>query len=524
MKRKTIEIFALVIILFLQTLLFVSWGAKKSYLHMDEAYSLGLAHYDKVEIQANEDFYDQWHTKDYYEDYLSLQADEKADFRPVYVNQKNDVHPPLYYLLLRIGMFWDGGHLSKWPGLIINIVLYLFITVFMYLIAKRLFRGQKYAEGKALVTAFVSSITMSSITNMLYIRMYVLSTLNIVLTTYLHLRLSEDEHNLHIMVLIGVVALLGSLTHYYYLFFLAAMFLLFAIRFFRDRKNALLGRYSIVMASAGILSISIFPYSIVHMFFGYQGQAAANNLQDKMRFFTNILEYWKKLHLFTFHKVLLVAIVFLCLLYFLQRFRKKHRTYENPNAADARTVWMPTATYFFMVAAASPWIELRYIMPVCGLIFLSVIFYLFTFMRTVISEKICCAGFMIFLLLLMSHPSRLELEPEVVFNNRTRMVNMAEEHHSLPALYMFNSDENRFLDDILLFSIFDESYIAKDLTCTQENIQTVLNGKDVSNGFFVFMNNGQENDAMMEIITAAAGREEYSHVYFLNECHVYRVQ
>lgn len=523
MKHRKIEIFALIIILLLQSLLFVFWGQQKSYLHMDEAYSFGLANYDKVEIQANEDFYDLWHSGDYYEDYLSLQDDEKTDFRPVYENQKNDVHPPLYYLLLRIAMFWDGGHFTKWPGLIINIVLYLFITIFMYLIGKRLFRGQPYAAGKALVAAFLSAITVSSITNVLYIRMYVLSTLNIVMTVYLHLRLTEDEENTGLMVLIGIVALLGSLTHYYYLFFLAAMFLLFAIRFFRENKNPLLIKYTIVMTVAGIVSLTIFPHSVRHMFFGYQGQNAIHNLQNKALFFKNALAYWKKLHLFTFHKTLLATLLVMCAIYIFMRYRKKHRTYHNPNAVDSRTVWIPTAAYFLIVAAAAPWIELRYIMPVCGLIFLAVFYYLFIWMRTVLSEKICSVGFLILLILLTTAPKRLELEPEVVFKNRTRMVKMAEDNHQLPALYLFNSNENRFLDDILLFSIFDESYIAKDLECTEETIQSIFEGKDVSNGFFVFINNAQENDALMEIITKATGRPGYSHVYFLNECHVYRV-
>ncbi len=523
MKYRKIEIFSLIIILLLQSLFFVFWGEQKSYLHMDEAYSLGLANYDRVEIQANEDFYNIWHSSDYYEDYLSLQEDEKTDFRPVYENQKNDVHPPLYYLLLRIAMFWDGGHYSKWPGLIINIVLYLFITVFMYLIGKRLFRGQTHTEAKALIVAFLSAVTMSSLTNMLYIRMYTLSTLNIVLTTYLHLRLTEDEDNTGLMVLIGIVALLGSLTHYYYLFFLAGMFLLFAIRFFRENKNPLLVKYTIVMAIAGICSLIIFPHSVFHMFFGYQGQNAIHNLQNKQLFLKNLLAYWKKLHLFTFHKTLLVVLIVMCVIYLFMRYRKKHRTYSNPNAVDSRTVWVPTAVFSLAVAAASPWIELRYIMPVCGLIFLAVLYYLFIWMRTVLSEKICSVGFLIFLLLLTTAPKRLELEPEVVFKNRTRMVKMAEENRTLPALYLFNSNENRFLDDILLFSIFDESYVAKDLECTEENIQSIIRGKDCSKGFFVFINNGQENDALMEIITAATGRPGYSHVYFLNECHVYRV-
>ena len=47
---------------------------------MDEAYSLGLASYDKIEIQDNADFYDTWHDNSYYEDYLAVYIIEKGDY------------------------------------------------------------------------------------------------------------------------------------------------------------------------------------------------------------------------------------------------------------------------------------------------------------------------------------------------------------------------------------------------------------------------------------------------------------
>ena len=91
-KEKTI----IVIILIIQTIIFVIAGINKSYIHMDEAYSLGLTNYNKVEIQQNEDFYNTWHNKEYYEDYLSVNDNEKNNFLPVYENQKNDVAVPLF--------------------------------------------------------------------------------------------------------------------------------------------------------------------------------------------------------------------------------------------------------------------------------------------------------------------------------------------------------------------------------------------------------------------------------------------
>ena len=77
-KKKEIILVALIIII--QTIIFVITGINKSYIHMDEAYSLGLASYDKVEIQDNDDFYNTWHNKEYYEDYLTVNDDEVGKY------------------------------------------------------------------------------------------------------------------------------------------------------------------------------------------------------------------------------------------------------------------------------------------------------------------------------------------------------------------------------------------------------------------------------------------------------------
>ena len=100
MKNKK-ELLLVIIFLILQTIIYICVGINKSYLHIDEAYSFGLANYDKIEIQDNKDFFNNWHSKEYFEDYLAVQEDEKGNYVPVYENQKNDVHPPLYYILLR---------------------------------------------------------------------------------------------------------------------------------------------------------------------------------------------------------------------------------------------------------------------------------------------------------------------------------------------------------------------------------------------------------------------------------------
>ena len=105
----------LFLIILVQIIVYVFLGVQKTYIHMDEAYSIGLTNYDKVEITQNEDFYNNWHNKEYYEDYISISKEEALDLKPVYENQKNDVHPPFYYLLLRIAYSFDLDSFSKWP-------------------------------------------------------------------------------------------------------------------------------------------------------------------------------------------------------------------------------------------------------------------------------------------------------------------------------------------------------------------------------------------------------------------------
>ena len=54
MKSNKKEIILVAIILLIQTIVFIVAGITKSYMHMDEALSVALTHYDKLYIQDNE--------------------------------------------------------------------------------------------------------------------------------------------------------------------------------------------------------------------------------------------------------------------------------------------------------------------------------------------------------------------------------------------------------------------------------------------------------------------------------------
>ena len=542
-KKEVASIIAIVII---QTIAFIIAGANKSYIHMDETYSLGLANYDKVEIQDNNDFYNQWHSKEYYEDYLAVQNKDIGKYSQVYENQKNDVHPPLYYLLLRFAMGFHRGSYSKWEGITLNIIIYAFVTIFVYLIIKKLLEGEEKYKEKSAILALVSSLTLASINNVIYIRMYALATLNIVITTYLHLKLLDTKgNNYKLLTAIGISALVGSLTHYYYLFYLAILFIMFVIKYIKEKDYKSLLKYIVTMLLAGVISLIIYPYSIQHMFFGYRGQGAISNLTNISKFLSNICLYLFKINVYAFNNVLIIILGII-----IYTKLKKVKIEKN---RYVKYIAVPTIIYTILVAIASPWIELRYIMPVCGLIFILVLYV--TYMLLKGKNKIIIGVFLLMIIMPIitnnvidlvvgqdfkreketSYSSKTEMaeklksefnlpidmvqkfsnasiedillfikdfkvEPEVLYSNKQDIVEFVSNNNNLPTLYLFNSNNNRFLDDILLLSNIKESYIAKDIECNEENIKEIMQNKNISNGMLIFINDGQNNNELLEKI------------------------
>ncbi len=517
MKNKKVEVLVILLVIVVQTFIYIVCGVNKSYIHMDEAYSLGLASYDKVEIQDNEDFYNTWHNKEYYEDYLSIGEEEKGKYNQVYENQKNDVHPPLYYLLLRFAMGFSPNHFSKWCGIILNIIIYSVITIIAYKIIKELLKNEKYVKEKSIILATISSITMASLTNVIYIRMYALATLNILITTYLHIKLYKAKSiDLKLLLCISICTLLGVLTHYYYIFYIAMLYLIFGVKYIKNKEYKALAYYTTSMLGAGIISLIIFPYMIKHMFFGYRGQGVISNLTNIPKFIGSITQYLVKINFFAFNNLLFVIIIGIII---YKIYKKKIFSIENKEEGELfKIIWLPTIFYFVIVAIASPWIELRYMMPICGLLFIIVIYYLY---KTLKNQKYRDVIIAMLLIITLKSPTFFKIEPEVMYRDKKEIVQKLENEWNVPTIYVFNSQNNRFLDDILLFSKINESYIAKDIQIIEENIKTIFENKETSKGIIVFINEGQDNDIIIETIKRAINLHKSSYIKRLNACDVY---
>lgn len=550
----------LAVIIVVQTVIYVLAGMGKAYIHMDEAYSLALAQYDKVEIQENEDFYNHWHTKEYFQDYLAVQEDERGDFRPVYENQKNDVHPPLYYLLLRMAMEVaatrmnlieanvgeagvkveaSGGEFSKWPGIILNILFAAVNTVLLFKIIMLLIGGNGEGEGKnerrkmgwGLGLTLVAALTNAAIGSVVYIRMYELLTLFVLLTAWLNLMVVQKKGRVSgwIWLAIGMTALAGVLTQYYYLFFLVPMWVCMTVWFSKRKEWRRWGIYTGALGMAGVISLIIWPYSIQHMFFGYRGQGVMASLLDVPGWLGRIWQYILVLDYDEFHRMLalfVVAIIAGLIVFWWKKRKEDTEARQEEGRTERKILFWSVLSYFLIVAAVSPFIELRYIMPICSLAMVMVVMGVWlAWQKAGWSPRMREIGIGSMLaVMLVASPVQIGLGAmriELLYRDKEALMSELEENAEVPALYMITTENNRFLDNILPFATLNESYLALDVEPKKEVVEEIMRGKDLSRGLYLFVSDKMDTEEVLRAVMEATGFMEVRWVRGVNTCEIY---
>ena len=520
MKKINKEKIALLFIIIIQIIVYIFLGTQKQYIHMDEAYSIGLTNYDKVEITQNEDFYNNWHTKQYYEDYISIGKDELTNISPVYENQKNDVHPPFYYLLLRIAYSFNTDHFSKWPGIILNIIILTLSNILVYKILEQIIKDKK----KALLICFVNGLVVSSLESVMYIRMYALNALMLLLVAYIHMQNFKKENiTIKTLIAIGITVLISVLTHYYNLIYIAVIYIIYMIIYIKNKqyKNAV--KYTTPMIIAGILFLVIFPYSIQHVFMGYRGQGVLSNFTNIYQMMINFTIYMYIVNNTIFNRLLGLILLFFIgvAVYKLTKNKKIVLKIENKKLL---LITIPAIIYFIIVAVSSPYTEVRYIIPVCSFLFIYIIYILNLVIDKLVEEKYSRIAFTVVLLFILIMPILTHQKIDNLYLEHKQIIKQVEEKYAdLPTIYLFNTNQNRFLDDIYLFTKIEESYILDLENANEETIEKILENKDIENGIILWVNEGFERENYIDMIMSVINFKNCEHLKRMNACDIYYI-
>jgi hypothetical protein len=241
---------------------------KKKGLHSDEAFSYGLAnsYYQPFITSADHTSTEalnknQWLSGEVFDDYLTVNEDERFAYGSVYYNNTKDVHPPFYYFVLHTVCSLFPGTFSWWYGFSINIVLFILTQLLLYKISRRV-TGSTFLS---LLVCFLYGFSQGCINTFIFIRMYSMITFFGVLSIYLHLKLLDNEKYKRNLCLIACVTFIGSLTHYYFLVFEFLLSGCMCIYYLFKKQFKKMFIYGGTQLLAALLSFAFYPYIYQHM-------------------------------------------------------------------------------------------------------------------------------------------------------------------------------------------------------------------------------------------------------------------
>lgn len=375
--------------------------AKKQGYHYDEYYS-----YYSTNITGGMHVYNrEWKDVQDIKSEFMLNKGEGLNFGLVKLNQSFDVHPPLYYYVLRTVCWFCKGVFTKWQGLFINLFFYFICLILLWKITDIFGNGNKYIN---LFTMLIFVLSPGYLSTVTFIRMYVMLTAECFGVLLLHMvALRNNRWDFkHVYLPGAILAFAGFMTHYYFMifmFFLAAFTCIYLVAKKETRVKAFIYGGSIC---AGMLAaVLYYPACLSHIFSGYRGKEATqafadmSNTVDRISFFVQILNDY------TFSGLFYILALVILLLYVFYSYRRKtnwagrlagneEHIEENKSSdavvseedkrykAVAAMLIFVTVCYFLVVCKtgmmpSNPPEALRYECPAYGLIILIVVWGIF---------------------------------------------------------------------------------------------------------------------------------------------------
>lgn len=442
--KKHIPIFILTFIIMVSFIAMIYFGNQKEGYHVDELYSYGLANseylpfmhfglsgYDvkdwmneygagesfadlfsnlvkdfKILCECDFDFYSSeiyqayliaqanssdtytttWVPGQDYVDYLAVSESNTFNYASVYYNQRGDVHPPFFYMLLHTICSIFQGSFSKWYGIALNIMVLLTALVVLYKISEKHFGGSI----AALVITSVYAFSAGFMSTAMFIRMYSLLTLMTLLCLYVHLEIlkSDFKFTKKLIAALFFSVLGGYYTQYYFVLFAIVIAVVMLVIMALHKEIKSIFTYVITLAGAAVTGIIIWPFSVKHVFRGYRGTSSLEVLRTGSFYMFKAENMWNQIVAFMFggHKWIPVLLVILAIAGCIV-------TRKKVPFAKVSLLCIPISVYTFVVCQISPFLSDRYVMctyPFWCIIVVSAVFFAAKAMVSHFKDKIPC--------------------------------------------------------------------------------------------------------------------------------------
>ena len=285
-QRKKILILTIIM---LEVLIIIYGMTQKINFHVDEYLTYMLAN-NEGGITLSIDEMKTYNGDELFVNSLTANSEHRFDFDIVWNNQTNDTHPPLYYVLINVVCSIFPGQFSKWFGLIVNLVFFILSAILVYKVSYKIFGN--FVQSAA--TLALWGFTVGTVNTAIFIRMYMMLSFWILALIYWHLKIYTDKKiNIKSYLLLFLITVAGTLTHYYFLVFLFFTALFYGIYMLCSRRIRDVILYIITFAISAVIAIAIFPAMINHIFYGARGEQAFDAFSASSGYVGSLIEYLK---------------------------------------------------------------------------------------------------------------------------------------------------------------------------------------------------------------------------------------
>lgn len=366
----------------------------------------------------------------------------KFNFASVFWNQSFDVHPPLYYMAINTvcSIFYNNGEFSPWHGLGINLFFFFLTLPLMYYITYFISKGN---HGLSMFTMVMYALMAGGI--VAFLRMYMMLTFFTALYTALILPYFKGETSIFSKICLALSIILGSLTHHYFLVYLGITGILLFIYLIYTRKIKHSLDFMGISAFSVIISILIFPFTLIHMFFSEHGAVDILYKLSNMNGIEEYAGYIAQYFLFIFETIFgdasLLPIIFLVFGFALICVRKINFP------AEIRFLFVTLVLYVTFVAITTKYQDERYITniyPIAVIMFVSFLHGLYKAFAFNINLKPALALILlIFTLFNFNSNVSKYLYPDAV-----KRYSILEKYKNYPCVYIYDSKDRSFSSQI----------------------------------------------------------------------------
>ena len=144
MKHVLKKSWLFVIILFIQLFILIyTFANYKQGFHSDEIYEYGFANSDDLVVLEKDSLGNgldgRWTNSSEFLKYISVEKDNRFSYSNIYKHASMDYYnPPLKLFVLHTICSFFPGIFSKWFSFLINLISFIIMQVFLYLLMKRI--------------------------------------------------------------------------------------------------------------------------------------------------------------------------------------------------------------------------------------------------------------------------------------------------------------------------------------------------------------------------------------------------